>query len=114
MRKECVAVLVDVFDPHRCDHLPHLAEDNFLSLLLNVGSFQSQQSNRRVVHDFGCCTDSDGKDAGNIHTDVFGRQCPAQRDFDLDRLQTQIVIVLDQWDNELGPAVMTADGTSLG
>ena len=34
--QELVAVAVDVLDPHRGDHLPQLAEDDFLGLLLDL------------------------------------------------------------------------------
>ncbi len=36
--QERVAVAVDVLDPHRGDHLPQLAEDHFLGLLVESRS----------------------------------------------------------------------------
>ena len=72
VRQERVAILVDVLDAHRGDHLPELPEDDFLRLLLDIDSLETQQTNGRVVHDLGRRADRDGEDARHVDADVFG------------------------------------------
>ena len=113
MGQERVAVLVDVLDPHRGDHLAQLPEDDFLGLLFHVGALQSEQADGGVVHHFGCRPDGDGEHAGDVDADVLGRQRPSQRDLDLDRLQVQVVVVLQQRNHERGATVNALHGVPL-
>ena len=74
--QERIAVAVDVLDPHRGDHLAQLAEDDVLGLLLDVGRSQSQQADRRVLHQLGRGADGHREHAGHVDADVLDRQRP--------------------------------------
>ena len=50
-------------------------------------------------------TDRHREHAGDIDADVFDRQGAAQRDFDLDRFQIQVGIILQKWNDERRPAM---------
>ena len=90
MLQKRVAVAVDVLDPHRGDHLPQLAEDDFLGLLANLAAVEAEQADGRVLHHVGLRADGHGEHAGHVDADVLDRQRAAERNFDLDRLQAQV------------------------
>ncbi len=98
--EELIAIAVDLFDSHRGDHLPQLAEDHFLGLLADFPRRQAEQTDGRVLHHIGSGIDRDGEHAGHVHADVFGRQRAAQRHFDLDRFQAQVGVVLHERPDE--------------
>ena len=68
---------------------------------------ESQEPNRSVGHHLGCCADGNGKHTGNIDADVLDRQGTPQGDLDLDRLEAQVLVVLEQRPHERGT---TMDG----
>jgi len=110
LRQERVAVLVDVLDAHRRDHLTELSEDDFLRLLLDIDPLQPEQSDRRVVHHFRRRPDRDGEDARHIDADVLGRQRAAQRNLNLNRFETEVIEVLNQRPDERAAAVIALHG----
>ena len=104
--EERIAVAVDVFDPHRGDHLPQLAEDDFLRPASRSASALSP-SKRMAAFCItsGVRADGDGEHARHVDADVLGRQRAAERNFDLDRFQAQVGVVLNQRPDERRAAV---------
>ena len=98
--EERLAVTINVLDPHRGDDLTKLAEDDFLSLLAHLAGAQAEQTNGGVLHHSGFGSHRNGKDARHIYADVFDRKRTAQRYLDLYRFQTEIGVILQQWDDE--------------
>jgi len=78
---------IDVFDAHRRDHLSQLPEMMFFCLLFDLRRIETQQADRRVLHDLRLDSDRHGKDAGNFDANVLGRESVFERDADLDRLE---------------------------
>ena len=99
--QELVAVAVDVLDPHRGDHLPQLAEDDFLGLLADL-----RHASGRAGGSAAFCITSGLVPMATVNTlgtltRMFSdRQRAAQRHLDLDRLQAQVGVVLDQRPDE--------------
>ena len=82
-----------------------MPEDDVFGLLLDLLRVEPQQTDRRVLHDFGLYADCHGKDAGNFDPDVFGRKGVFERDADLDRLEIEIGVVLNHRNHERRPPV---------
>ena len=74
-----------------------------LRLLLDLLNIQSQQSNRRVLHHFRLGPNRHRENARHIDANILRRQRILQRNFNLDRLQTQIRMVLNQRPNKRRP-----------
>ena len=103
--QKLVAIAVDLFDAHRGDDLTQLAKNNFFGLLADLADGQAQQANSRLLHHRRFRADGHGEHTRHIDADVLKRQRTTQRNFDLDRLETQIGIVLEQRQHELGAGV---------
>src|SRR5206468_279849 len=80
--QELVAVLVDLLDVHRGDHLPQLAEDDVGGLLLDLVGGEAQQANGGVIHHLQVGADGHGEHTGDADADVLGGQGALERDLD--------------------------------
>src|SRR5207247_3276661 len=105
--QELLAVPIDVFDPHRRDHLAELAEDDVLGLPLDFLGVQPQQTDGRILRDLVIGADGHGEDTGYIDANVLTPQGPFERNLDLDRLQVEVRKVLDERQDKGGAAMDT-------
>src|SRR5205823_9122546 len=72
----------------------------FLSLLANLCRGETEQTDRGILHHLRFGINGDGEDARHIDADVLGRQRASQRHLNLDRLETEIGVILNERSEE--------------
>ena len=102
-----LAVFVDLLNGQSRDHEAKLAEDDVLRLIADLAIIQEQQALRRVVHQRGIRRYTDREGGRHVDANVVERQGAFQRNVDHQRLEAEVGVILEEWQDERAASVET-------
>ncbi len=106
---ELLAVLVDLLDRQGGDDQAKLAENDVLGLVADLAIIEGEQTLGRVVHQHGVDGDAHRERRGYVDPDVVHGQRAFEGNVDDERLEAQVLVVLDEGQDE-GAAAVEASG----